>query len=92
MLQSALLLLVELSCTACSGCPDTSAASTPGPSTTQQHVVTRLNTTVLFAGLPSGLTVASCRYLACGRLLLSARDFCSSTFQGAVETAFIAIL
>jgi hypothetical protein len=51
-----------------------------------------LKTTVLLAGLPSGLTVASCKYLACGRLLFSAKDFCSSAFQGAVDATFKAKL
>jgi hypothetical protein len=42
-----------------------------------------LNTTVLTAGLPSGLVVANCMYLAYGRLLFCASDRCNSDLQGA---------
>lgn len=67
----------------------TAAAAATGFDATQdcndaRSRVHYLKTTVRTAGLPVGLTVASCMYFAYGKLLFSARDFCSSAFQGAV--------
>lgn len=45
-----------------------------------------LNTTVRAAGLPSARAVASCMYLAYGRLLFCVSDRCNNDLQGALLT------
>lgn len=51
-----------------------------------------LNTTVRAAGLPSARAVASCIYLAYGRLLFCVSDRCNNDLQGAWLTACCVVI